>query len=110
MSAATRKLHDAVFKRADNHCECGCGRWLGDAGEMDHQAGRARAPQKLSNCWALHRDCHARKTGSDVAILEAFIRHCRRWNYETELARAESRLIFVKTRAELAAPYRVGAR
>lgn len=106
MSKATAKLRAAALERAAGFCECGCTRFLGEDAQMDHQAGRARVPQKLSNVWMLTAKCHEEKTLSkpDAATwLERYIKHCSRWGYATEKARAESRLVFVVTRAQLGA-------
>lgn len=102
MSAATKRLRAAVFKRALNCCECGCGRWVDEeAGQMDHQAGRARTPQSLANCWALAVSCHEAKTNGNPSAawwLERFAEHCRKHNYSAELERVEARLEFVRAR------------
>ncbi len=106
MSAATRKIYDAVARRADGQCECGCSRFLCGDGELDHALSR-RVPQTIQNCWLLKRECHDNFTNNrpdGAARLVAFIAHCRKHGYAGELARAESRLVFVKVRAELAAP------
>ncbi len=105
MSAATRKIYEAVARRADGRCECGCGRWL-IAPQMDHALSR-RVRESVQNCWMLEALCHQEKTDSNpsaAAWLTRFIAHCERHGYAGELARAESRLVFVKVRAELAAP------
>lgn len=40
--AQTKAIREAVFLRAKNRCECGCGRWITfESGHMDHFLGRA---------------------------------------------------------------------
>lgn len=105
MSAATARLRAAVFARADNRCECGCLRWLGDDAQMDHALSR-RVRESLQNCWALTRECHQQKTdsvGGAEVWLAKFAAHCRKHGYAGELERTESRLVFVRVRKGLAA-------
>lgn len=100
----TASIYEAVAKRADGYCECGCGRWFQGEGpnkpELDHQASR-RVPQTTWNTWMLAKFCHElRQSGNpDTRYwLEKYIRHCRRHiihagdEYAAEARRAGARL------------------
>ncbi len=101
MSAETRRIREAVFKRAENICEA-CHDEAAMA--MDHFFGRAKAPQSAANCWALCCDCDFRKTynrPSSAHWQRLFIAHTEKHGYETEAARARDRLAFVEARTQL---------
>ena len=109
MTAATRRIRAAVCVRADGRCENPrCAVWVGfdvESGEMDHAASR-RVAQSVENCWLLCRVCHRKRTDNTPSAahwLELFATHARRYGYSSEVARVESRLAFVTTRALLGA-------
>jgi 5-methylcytosine-specific restriction endonuclease McrA len=91
---ATALLRREVFARAAGKCEACC-KPLGDSGQMDHQWGRAKAPQSASNCWALCLPCHDGKTNNRPAAafwIRRFQVHCRKYGFTVELSRADARL------------------
>ena len=101
MSAETKRIREAVFKRAENLCEADC---LQAATSMDHFFGRAKAKQAVANCWCLCVRCDYMKTNSQpsaAAWLLKFADHCEWWGYEAEAARARDRLAFVEARTAL---------
>lgn len=70
-SWATRKLRRAVWERSEGQCEndeC-LARITWTTFELDHFLGRARAPQKPENCWALCGDCHRKKHAGEPSRL-----------------------------------------
>lgn len=111
MSAALKRIRAAVATRTEGSCEA-CGSWIGEGGEsghLDHFWGRGKGRPRESerNCWLLCVPCDADRTTNTPSAeywLTRFARHARDFGYAGELARAESRLVFVKVRAELAAP------
>ncbi len=95
MSAATKRLRAAVFKRADNKCEaCGC--FIDEeTGRLDHFFGRAKVPQAEANCWALCLECDTSKTVNQPSAtywLVAFLAHAVDHNFEAEAERAGAKL------------------
>lgn len=102
MSAETKRIRAAVFARAKGRCECGCRRWItSESGQLDHQFGRAKVPQAVSNCWALSIACHEAKTlnhPSAAAWLQRFAWHAGKHGYlaERELALAKLNVLQVK--------------
>jgi hypothetical protein len=96
----TRRIREAVFRRADGICECGCGQWLNDNGHMDHAESR-RVQQTERNCWALTLECDLMRTvnsPSAAAWLRKFIAHCERHGYAAEAERAGARLLVLKAK------------
>lgn len=60
-----KEIRRQVFERAAGRCECGCGRAITpDSGHLDHFFGRAKAPETVENCWALHPICDEAKTSN----------------------------------------------
>lgn len=88
------KVYDAVTKRADGFCECGCGRPL-DTGLLsrdvrDHFWGRAKAPTREDTVWVLRNDCNLKKTDNKpnrVTWLSKYLLHCRLHGYHEQAAR-----------------------
>ena len=102
MSAATRRIYEAVARRADGACEC-CGRALGEQAQLDHALSR-RVRESAQNCWMIHRECHENFTANrpdGMARFHKFIAHCIKYGFTGEQLRAESRLVFVTVRAGL---------
>jgi hypothetical protein len=84
--ANTSAVYQAVEERAENWCECGCGKplaevpWLANP-ILDHFEGRARS-ESLETCWMLRRDCNDDRTANRPNArewLEKFMRHCRKY-------------------------------
>ena len=104
MSAATKRLRRAVFARACNACE-NCGQWVTEeSGHLDHQFGRAKVPEAVSNCWALCVRCDLQKTVNEPSAsfwLARIERHANRYGYtaEAELAATKRNTLAVKGRA-----------
>lgn len=104
----TQKLRAAVCRRAEGKCEQ-CKAWVGENGEsghLDHFFGRAKAAESVETCWLLCVRCDHNKTNNSPRAeewLRAFARHCRRHGFTAEAERAESRLVFVRARAGVAA-------
>lgn len=117
----TAAIREAVMKRADNHCECGCGylfkgsNWLSYANEaeLDHFFPKGRTKQTVKTCWALTRACHRLKTDNkpDAAFwLRRFICHAENHDYAAEARLARGRLESLELTAEAAALSREAAR
>lgn len=102
MSNDTKRIREEVFARAKQRCECGCRRWITpESGHLDHFFGRAKVPQAVSNCWALHPDCDARKTLNQPSARDWLLRfafHAGKHGYlaERELALAKLNVLQVK--------------
>lgn len=93
----TRRIREAVFRRARYQCEndCGC-----KAAHMDHFFGR-RIPQSEANCWALCVQCDRDRTDNRPAAAywcRAFVEHCERHGYTAEAERAGARLLVLKAK------------
>lgn len=94
----TARIREAVMRRADGKCECGCGGDTMGLGplELDHFWGRGKEPQTVENCWALSRWHHRLKTENKYpgreGWLRAFAAHCDRHGYAAEAAKARARL------------------
>lgn len=84
-------VREAVFNRAGNVCECGCGRDITpETGHLDHFFGRAKAEERLQTCWALSIECHAAKTANRPNAtywLVAFALHALTHGYTFEASR-----------------------
>lgn len=68
---------------------------------MDHFFGRAKVPQAVSNCWALHLECDEAKTQNRPSAahwLQRFAFHCGTHGYlaERELALAKLNVLTIK--------------
>lgn len=91
-----KKLRAAVFRRAGNHCECGCGRFITpESGRWDHFFGRAKAPETMATTWALSIVCDNAKTANRPGAalwLRKFIEHAERHGYANEAEHAASKL------------------
>lgn len=93
----TGNVRDEVWKRSEGKCECGCGTFLGDGGELDHFRGagsRRRLTDEL-NCWKLAPLCHLNKTRNRPSRehwVRRYIMHCLRNGIPTppELRRYET--------------------
>jgi hypothetical protein len=93
-----KQVRAAVFARARNLCECGCGR---PAASADHFFGRAKAPELISTVWALAAHCDYMKTFNSPDAswwLSKFIEHCARYGYEEEKKRAEDKKHWIDTK------------
>lgn len=105
VSAETTRIRVAVFARAKNRCECGCGRWItNETGRLDHFFGRGKVPQAVGNCWALSIACDERKTLNQpdaAGWLKRFAYHAGRHGLfaERELALAKLAVLIAKGRA-----------
>ena len=110
----TSAIREAVMKRADNRCECGCGlgfegeawRSFGNEAEMDHFFPKARTRQTLQTCWALTRHCHRNKTRnwpSREHWLRAFADHCAKHGYSAERIKALNEICSEELVSEAAA-------
>lgn len=101
-TAAFKKLRRAVFERAENNCEGGCGRWITpDDAHLDHFFGRVRRQESVSNCWALCITCDHAKTNNQPSAehwLNRFIVHCETHGYLPEIELAEARLDCLKAK------------
>ena len=91
-NAETADIHREVAIRADGKCEA-CGSYFApfSPAHMDHQAGRAKLPQSVTNCWLLCFACDRDKTEnrpSRAHWLQKFAEHCDRHNYWSEAKRA----------------------
>lgn len=96
----TGKLRAAVFKRARGICECGCEQALGE-GRLDHVFGRSKAPESLSNTWALRIQCDEAKTANRPSAahwLMRFGEHAKRYGFTAELERARSKYLALKVK------------
>lgn len=104
MSASTKKLRAAVFKRADGKCES-CGKWVGfdgEEGHLDHFVGRAKATEGEENCWGLCPTCHEAKTLNQPSAadwVERFQKHCERYGYAAQLERLGARRLVIAAKA-----------
>ena len=100
----TQKLRQLLAARARGVCECGCGRALGDWGEVDHFFGVAKADETEFLCWLLHRDCHRAKTDNRPSAahwLTAFMKHCAKYvgdGYRSAAYDAQEKLAWLTAR------------
>jgi hypothetical protein len=80
----------AIKDRSEGRCEV-----CGAAGEQfDHAEGRKHS-ESLETVWHLCAFCHFKKTNNQPSArhwLEAFIRHCARYEYREPAIRAHRRL------------------
>lgn len=87
-----KTVRAAVFARAANRCECGCGRHISEeTGHLDHFFGRAKAQESVESCWALSVECDARKTGNAPNAtywLVSFALHALKHGFIAEANRA----------------------
>ncbi len=106
MSASTKRLRATVFVRADGACEA-CGRHITEeSGHLDHFFGRAKAPEAVSNCWALCLTCDVAKTANEPTAafwLIAFIDHAEKHSYPVETERAAAKLYTLHAKGLVAA-------
>lgn len=95
MSAELKRIRHAVFLRANNRCECGCGRWVTEESmHLDHFWGRAR-DESVESCWALHLECDTQKTLNrpDWATWgQKFLEHARHHGYEAQVEKVNRRI------------------
>lgn len=95
----TSAIREAVMRRADNRCECGCGylfrgsNWesYANEAELDHFFPKGRTKQTVKACWALTRACHRLKTDNKPdreTWLRKFIAHADRHGFARESAAA----------------------
>lgn len=100
-TAAFKRLRADVFKRADESCECGCGRFITpETGHLDHFFGRARH-ESLQTCWALSVECDRARTDNhpDAATwADRFYLHAIKHGYHeaAEMAVARIRVLVAK--------------
>jgi hypothetical protein len=101
----TKAIRAALELRAKDLCEfCGYGFVDGDD-QVDHFWGRAKAKQTERNCWLLCSSCHRSKTlnrPSALAWVHAFKTHCDRYGFLTESRKAESKILWLRTRSKQA--------
>lgn len=90
----TKDVREAVEKRANGVCECGCWRFfdqsLDGAAQMDDFFGGAKHRNE-QECWMLRADCHREKTDNTPSRkdwLVKFAAHCQRYRYLEERRRA----------------------
>lgn len=106
MSASTKRLRAAVFARAKELCECGCGRYVNaEEGRLDHFFGRAKAKESESNCWALTVFCDERKTRNEPSAaywLKKFIAHADKYFFAAESERAFGKLVALQAKGRAA--------
>jgi hypothetical protein len=109
VSAALKRIRAACARRAEGYCECQCGRWIGEAGELahaDHAFGRGagRPAESVETVWLLTPEHDADKTNNRPSAaywLEKFAAHCDLHGYVESAELARSRLAFVETRTAL---------
>lgn len=93
-----KEVREDVFRRAENLCECGCGRGITEAtGHLDHFWGRAKAPEDVTTCWALHPECDAKKTTNKPTRrewLEKWARHSWKYKHGAQVLAAYDRIAF----------------
>lgn len=95
MTAAMKVLRTAVFLRAKNACEGGCGQWVTfESAHLDHFFGRRNA-ESLETCWALCINCDMKKTLNEPSAgfwLRRFIIHATKYGYADARAWAETKI------------------
>lgn len=93
----TRRIREAVFRRAGYRCECGCGQ---PVAHLDHFRGR-RVQQSEANCWGLSVGCDFNKTNSKPSAAywcEKFIAHATKHGFHAEAERVGARLLVLKAK------------
>ena len=73
--------------------------------EIDHALGRKNAPETCDFLWALHGDCHFRKTNSQPNAafwVRAFADHCVKFGYIEAEQMALKRLDWLHSKAAVA--------
>lgn len=101
----TKTIRAELVGRSNGICECGCRTAFSALApaEMDHEFGRVRVPQAVSNCWLLRADCHRDKTRnkpSNAYWLRKFIAHSEKHGLDDEAAMAFKRLESIRVLAE----------
>ena len=103
----TGRIRAAVFEWANGWCEAGCCTRIDEeSGQLDHFFGRAKVPEKVSNCLALCAECHVHKTCNHPDSewwVRHFLLHAISFDYLDEAERALIRLRTIKAKAQLSA-------